>query len=243
MSGWWKVILALAAFLASHGVPAIPGLRAAPIAGLGRRCYIALCSLLSLLLLAWSILAVGRAPSVEPWPLQPWHHWVPFFAMPFVCLLAVLGLGVPLSLGGRAEGFDPERPGIAGIARHPLLWAFALWAFALWAFAPWAGAHALARGDLAHVALFSAFALFSLPGARAIDRRRQRQLGLKAWQAPAVDAPFFPFGRLGRTRLAGWASVSLVLRLRLALLLFPGLVALHPPVIGASPLPPGLGHG
>lgn len=235
MSGWGEVLAAFAVFLLSHALPAQPAVREVLVGRLGRGPYLALYSAVSLLVLAWLILAVGRAPYIALWPFQPWQLWAPLIAMPFVCLLASFGLGVanPLSLGGHETGFDPERPGIAGITRHPLLWALALWA----------GAHALAKGNLAHVALFGTFTLFALLGAWAIDRRRQRRMGIETWQTLARHAPFFPFGRLSETRLAGWSLPSLVLRLAVAILVFLGFLALHIPVIGLSPLPQGLVHG
>ncbi len=235
MSGWWEVLLALALFLASHALPARPGLRAALIERLGRGLYFSLYGLVSLVLLAWLILAVARAPYLELWPPAAWQLWVPFLVMPLACLLMALGFWAPnpLSLGGRERGFDPERPGIAGITRHPLLWAIALWA----------GAHLVANGDLAHLLLFGVFLVFALHGAAAIDRRRRAALGEAQWAALSAHAPFVPFGRLAAPRLAGWTILPLALRLLAALVLFMALLHLHQPVIGVSPLPLELAGG
>ena len=58
-----------------------------------------------------------------------------------------------LSLGSRSkQPFDPARPGIAAITRHPLLWALTLWSLA----------HLAPNGDLAHGLLFGSFALTAL---------------------------------------------------------------------------------
>ncbi|MEQ8652147.1 MAG: NnrU family protein [Kiloniellales bacterium] len=235
MGGWGEVLAALSVFLLSHALPARPALREALVARMGRGAYLAVYSSVSLLVLIWLIVAVGRAPYVPLWSFQPWQLWLPLIVMPFACLLASLGLGIanPFSLGGRDTGFDPERPGVVGITRHPLLWALALWA----------AAHALANGDLAHVALFGTFLFFSLLGAWAIDRRRQVRMGLETWRTLARNAPFLPFGRLGRTRLTGWALPSLLMRLLLAVIVFLGLLMAHLPVIGLSPLPLELMHG
>ncbi len=235
MSGWWEALLAMAVFLLSHSIPARAGLRDRLVGQFGRAGYLTLYSLISLVLLVWLIVAIGRAPYVPLWPFATWQLWVPLLVMPFVCLLAALGLAVPnpLSLGGLSQGFDPDRPGIVGITRHPLLWAFALWAVA----------HALAKGDLAHLFLFGGFALFSILGAWVIDRRRRRQLGHATWRELARNAPFLPFGRLGATRLSGWPLWPSALRGGFAVLLFAALLVLHEPVIGLWPLPPGLTHG
>ena len=87
----------------------------------------------------------------------------------YVLIILVLAAGRPnpLSFGGRRTGFDPARPGIAGFARHPLLWALFLWS----------GAHLLVNGDLTHVILFGAFAIFCLMGMGLLDRRRRREMG------------------------------------------------------------------
>ncbi len=78
-------------------------------------------------------------------------------AMPFVCLLLAFGVGAPnpLSFGGAAEArFDPDRPGVAAVARHPVLLAIVLWSTA----------HAVPNGDLAHLSCL-ACSLVSQPWA------------------------------------------------------------------------------
>jgi uncharacterized membrane protein len=111
-------------------------------------------------------------------------------------------------------------------ARHPLLWAIVLWA----------GAHAVPNGDLAHVLLFGGFAVFSLLGMRAIDRRRRRLLGAEAWARLAYRTSFLPGASLavGRCRPGGPASPW---RLAAASLLWLALLLLHERVIGVTPLP------
>jgi uncharacterized membrane protein len=82
------------------------------------------------------------------WQFSPWKIWVPNIAMPIACLLLAFGIAAsnPLSIAARIdETFDPDRPGIAGVTRHPVLWAAALWAFA----------HAVPKGDLAHILLLA----------------------------------------------------------------------------------------
>ena len=91
-----------------------------------------------------------------------------------VCLILALAIvrPNPFSFGGaRNAKFDPARTGIVRLHRHPLLLALALWATA----------HAVPHGDLAHVILFGTFAVFAVMGTRLIDRRRQREMGIR-WQ-------------------------------------------------------------
>ena len=149
--------------------------------------------------------------------------------MPVVCLLAAYGTAAPtpFSFGGRGnERFDPEAPGIAGVARHPLLWAIALWA----------GSHLVANGDLAHAILFGTFAGFALLGMRMLDRRGQGRRGEAEWRRLAARTSLLPGAALvsGRWRPRGAPSV---LRLAVAMLAWVALLLLHPPVIGVSPLP------
>jgi uncharacterized membrane protein len=220
---------AFAVFLLSHIVPARPAMRARLRAVLGERGFLAVYSLVSVAVLVWLIAAAAWAPYVELWPFAPWQMWVPNLVMPFACLLAAFGVGAanPLSFGGRpAARFDPDRPEIAGVSRHPLLLALALWA----------GGHVLPNGDLAHVLLFGTFALFSLTGMLAIDARRRRMLGDAAWRRLAARTSLVPLAALvdGRWR-PGWRIDPV--RLGVAGAVYGGLLALHPWVIGVSAVP------
>ncbi|MDR5653223.1 NnrU family protein [Ruixingdingia sedimenti] len=226
MAGWGEFVLAYAAFLLSHVIPTRPAIRDPAAAVLGQRGFTLAYSLLSVVLLTWLIVAAGRAPYVGLWDHAVWQRWAVNLAMPVALALVVFGLGAPnpLSFGGRAAGFDPDRPGIAGVARHPLLWALLLWA----------SAHMIANGDLAHVLLFGGFALFSAMGMRMIDRRKRRRM--PDWAQLAARTSAFPFAALmtGRWRPRGGPSVW---RLAVWLAVWLALLWLHLPVIGADPLP------
>ncbi|WBU60131.1 NnrU family protein [Paracoccus albus] len=226
MSGWTEVSIAFAAFLAAHIIPMRPGLKARLVAILGRTGYLIGFSLLSLGLLYWLLRAAGRAPYVEIWPQQLWQRWLVNFAMPFAIALTVFAVGArnPFAFGGRSEGFDPERPGIVGFTRHPLMWAFALWA----------GAHLLVNGDLAHVMLFAPLLLFALSGVFAAEARARRVL--PDFQRLAAHSSLWPGAALltGRWRPRGLPSLP---RLFITLLVWAALIHLHPLLIGPSPLP------
>jgi uncharacterized membrane protein len=231
MAGWGEFLGAFTVFLLSHALPARPAVRGPLVAALGERGYLILYSLMSVAVLAWLIAAAGRAPFVQLWPYAAWQAWLVNLAMPLVCVLIAFAVGAPnpLSLGGRGAGFDPRRPGIAGVARHPLLLALSLWA----------AVHAVANGDLAHLLLFGGFAGFAMLGMRVLDRRRRRLLGEVAWMRLAARTSDWPLAALldGRWR-PGLPRVADALRLALGLLLWLALLVLHPPVIGVSPLPP-----
>lgn len=228
MTGWAEFIAAFAVFMLSHMLPSRPALRGPLVAVLGRAGFITAYSLLSIVLLGWLIVAAGRAPTVTLWYFAPWQTWVPTFAMLSACLLGAYGLGAanPLSFGGRRTGFDPDRPGIAGVTRHPLLLALALWA----------GGHMVPNGDLAHILMFGVLGGFALLGMWAIDRRQRRTLGDAAWREQTRATSLLPFSALisGRWKPRGRPSVW---RLLAGLLAYAVLTGLHPAVIGAWPHP------
>ena len=215
MSGWAELGLAFALFAAAHLIPVRAGLRPYLVGFAGQQTYLASYALVSVGLLAWLIVAAGRAPYVGLWASAPWQAWTALVAMAPVCMLVALGLGVPNPFsfgGGDAARFDPSRPRIVGVTRHPLLWALAVWA----------GAHLLANGDLAHLLLFGGFLVMALTGIVQLDRRARRRLGDARWV------------RLARRNLTGWRGVD-ALRLAGAVLLYAALLLAHSPVIGVSP--------
>ena len=214
---WLEFTAAFAAFFLTHSLPLRPALRPHLQRTLGRRGFMLAYSALSLAVLGWLIAAAGRAPFVPLWNWAPWQHFVPLVVMLPVCLILSLAIARPnpFSFGGaRNETFDPARPGIVRLNRHPLLLALALWATA----------HVVPNGDLAHVILFGTFSGFALFGQRLIDRRKRHQMG-KDWDALAA-------------KVKGAAPLPLPLpRLVTGLALYLLLIAAHPILFGVSPLP------
>jgi len=227
MMGWWNFAAAFAAFFASHAIPASPAVKRWLKTRLGRSGYGVLFSLLSTAILIWLIMAAARAPWVDVWYQYPWMRWAANIAMPCAILLAVFAIGAPnpLSFGGRRHGFDPDHPGIAGVTRHPLLWALLLWSLA----------HLLVNGDLAHVILFGAFAGFCIAGMPMLDARKKCELG-KDWDRMAARTANLPLAAWlsGRWRPVTAPSVA---RLLIAAAVWAAVLAAHPHVIGVSPLP------
>lgn len=150
--------------------------------------------------------------------------------MPFVVALLAFSVAAPnpLSFGGaRNERFDPKRPGVVGLARHPLLLALALWAFA----------HVIPNGDLAHVVMFGLLGSFALLGTPLIDRRKRRALGEAQWSMMARNTSLIPLTAwLARGAPTGVRRVSLP-RVCAALATSVSAIGLHAPVIGAAPWP------
>jgi len=229
MLAWLPFAGAFALFVLSHAVPARPAVRARLVRSLGHHGYLAAYVAVSLATLAALIAAAKAAPYVPLWALAPWQRWVPNIAVPVACVLAAYGTAAPnpLSFGGRrTHTFDPDAPGIAGLTRHPLLWALALWA----------GAHAVPNGNLAHVLLFGGLAGFAGAGSIMLDRRYRRRTGRAAWRCLARRTSLVP----GAALLAGrWRPRALPApgRAAVGVLAWAALLALHGPVIGVSPLP------
>lgn len=216
MSGWDAYAAAWAVFLLSHAVPARPRIKALLVARLGAGGFGVVYSAVSVIALGWLVVAAGNAPVVVLWGWASWHLVFAQSAMLAACMLVALSAFAPnpLSFGGRRnDRFNPARPGISGLVRHPFLAALVLWSVG----------HLPANGDLAHALMFAGFAVFAVLGMRAIDRRRRRELGAAEWARLAggpVSGPSFWSFRL----LAGGALWIL-------------LAALHPWLVGPAVWP------
>lgn len=219
---WIPYTIAFGVFFLTHSLPVRPPLRPWLQARLGPRGFTAAYSVLSVAVLVWLILAAADAPHVPLWPRAVWQDHVALTLMLPVCLILALALGRPnpFSFGGaRNARFDPARPGIIRLTRHPLLAALALWA----------AAHVLPNGDLAHLLLFGTFAVFALIGRPLVERRTRRELG-PAWDRlhhEIMAAPLLP-----RRPAPGD-----LIRIALGLAAYVALIWLHPRVLGVGPLP------
>ncbi|TDI55780.1 MAG: NnrU family protein [Alphaproteobacteria bacterium] len=178
-------LAALVVFVLAHVVPARPGLRGRLVGWLGQRTYQALYSALSLALLAWLISAAIRAPEIVIWEPARWQGVLALIAVPLALTLIFAGLikPNPLSVSLSTKGYDPARPGLLAITRHPVLWGFSLWG----------GAHVAANGDLVGIILFGVLTLFALIGTKILDRRKARLLGDEEWRRLAAHTANAPF--------------------------------------------------
>jgi uncharacterized membrane protein len=224
MGGWGEAAAAWSVFLLSHMLPARPWLRRKLVAACGERGFLVAYSLASVAVLAWLIAATGRAPYLPLWGWAPWQVWVPNLAMPVACVLLALGLGIPnpFSIGGaRSDRFDPARPGVLALTRHPVLIAIVLWA----------AAHVPPNGDVATAGLFVAFVAMGVFGMRALDARRQRAWGETQWCSMTRGTSTW------RVRGSGLVRTQVALRVTLGLAAWLLLLALHPILFNVSPLP------
>lgn len=223
------LILSILIFIVAHVIPAYRPLRGRLIAVLGQRVYLTAYMALSLSLLAWVAFAYAGAPYIGVWTQMPWMRWAPILVMPlaFVLLAASLILPNPLSVAVRTQGFDPERPGLLAVTRHPLMWAVTLWA----------GAHMVPNGDVASLMLFGLLCALSLAGPVILDVKHKKRLGESAWKRLAKCTSNVPFVALlrGRTRAnLDWRDA---ITIAVGLFFYAGFLHLHVYLIGVSPLP------
>ena len=221
-----QFIAALLVFLGLHMVPAIPALRTRLIAAMGRRIYLIVYSLVSLLALGWLFHAAMRLDFVPLWEPAPWQAWLPLVLTPLGLFFLVAGLlsPNPASISLRKPDLAPGA--ITTITRHPVLWGFALWA----------GSHLVPNGDLRSLLLFGALLAFALLGMVITDRRARRRLGPQ-WPAIAAETSILPFGAIlaGRTSLRLDRNVAIAVFIS-ALLTAWLLLGGHAVLFGADPL-------
>ena len=216
-----ELYLSSAAFIAAHLVPTYLPLRQALVRLLGERLYIALFIILSIGLSIWLAVAFIQAPYVEVWQQSEWHRWASLLIMPLSCLLGFIGLTSynPFSFGLGFKQYDPARPGVVRLTRHPVIWAMALWS----------AAHIVTNGDEAGITLFAMMLALSALGANSMRRRRKAALGPEHWQQLQQTSGSTPLTTaLMQIKLWQWLG---------GIVLFGGLIALHEIVIGVSPLP------
>ncbi len=212
-----ELTAALIVFILAHVIPAYGPLRQSLINLLGKRLYIVLYSSLSVVLFIWLGFAFFNAPYIELWGQPAWTRWVPLLGMPIVCVAFMGGFFAsnPLSLSIGKQKFDPERPGLIGLSRHPVMIAFALWP----------ALHLPPNGDVRSVLLFGLLLALSIYGPYTIDKRKKQSLGQEEWQRLAASKGNF-------TGSNGWLAGILGGAALYVLLLWA-----HESVIGASPLP------
>lgn len=221
-----QLLAAMGLFVALHSVPAIPVIRQYLIDRLGRRLYLGLYSLVSLISLGWVFHSSFGLDYVELWPPAAWQAWVAVILMPVALFLLVAGLISPNPVSITFHRGAARYGAIVAITRHPVLWGFILWA----------GSHVIANGDLRSLVLFGGLGLFAALGLILAERRGRRRVGA-AWSDLAATTAILPFAALlvGRARLQ--VDVHLFVGLLIASLVTAWLLAGgHAALFGADPL-------
>lgn len=219
--------IAVLAFLLSHLIPAFKPLRAALVKAMGERLYVAAYGSLTLLIMVWIGFAYAEAPYVELWEFQEWTRWVPLLGMPVVCIFLVCGLlaANPFSVG-YGKNWNPDKPGIVAVTRHPVTWGFTLWALV----------HIPPNGDARSLLLFGLMAVLGFTGPKSLDAKRRAKMGPEVWDEQAAKTSVFPFVAIlkGRTKFSfsdiGYGKITGGFMLYLLFLYF------HQDVIGVDPM-------
>lgn len=223
------LILTICVFIVFHILPAIGPVRRTLIGAIGKGPYIVGYSMASLGLLGWVGIAYGEAEYIEVWAFDPWMYWVPVVLMYPACALLVgsLAHANPLSVGVRGDSFNPEKPGIVSVTRHPLMWGLVLWS----------ASHMVPNGDVASLLMFGLFTGLGLAGPKSLDMKAQRKLGAEKWAALAGPTSNVPFAAILRGRTpADWGNVFCQPAIG-GMILYGALMGAHYFVIGVSPLP------
>lgn len=189
----WSLGAASAFFAALHLFIPAGTLRASLVARLGLWGYRGVFSALAIIGLVWMALAYRVAEPVMLWGYSDGARWLAVALMPVAFTLFAGSHSRKSPTAMRAPGaFDPARPGIFAVTRHPMMWSFGLWAIL----------HVLANGDLPSLIFFGTFALVALAGTVAIDRRRRAEAP-PGWAGVEASTSNLPFAALlaGRARL------------------------------------------
>ena len=218
------LLIGAAIFFGGHLLLSSGPVRPRLAAALGERGFLALFSTVALIGLIWLGYGYAVAPR-DPWWGGPGLAVVPLVLMAPAALLYVGAFSQrnPTSVGQSAEG-EAAR-GIVRITRHPFLWAMVLWAIG----------HLIVNGDFPSVVLFGGILALAFIGMGEIDRKT-RARDPEGWAAFEARTSVVPFAAIaqGRNRLV-WSEIGWW-RLALAAALYAALLALHPFVIGVSPV-------
>ena len=188
-------------FVGGHFLLSWPPVRTRLVAVLGEKPFLGAYALVSVVFLAWAVVAYRGAPFVGMWDLGIAGRIVAAGLTPIALVLALVGLTTPnpTAVGGeRVLDATQAVRGIVTITRHPFLWGVALWAVA----------HLAANGDAASAMLFGGMLLLSLGGMLAIDQRRALRLG-DAWRAFAAKTSLVPFAAAAAGRVkVDWKGIG-----------------------------------
>ncbi len=227
----WGLALAAAFLLATHFGISSSGLRPALVDRLGEGAYLGLYSLVSAVAFAWLIWAYAAVPYVQLWPWAAWQSWVPAIVLPLALLFVVGSLTAPNpTVVGQDKALTSAEParGLLRITRHPFLWGVGLWGLA----------HIVPNGDAGSVIFFGALAALGLVGAVLIDAKKRASRGLD-WERFEEATSLVPFKAIidGRQSLPRAAAEFGTLRLVATVVIYGGLLHLHPWLFGVHAIP------
>jgi uncharacterized membrane protein len=190
------LILACTAFVGSHFLMSHTA-RDAMIRVFGNGRYFLVYSLVSLLLLAWMILAFRAAP-IGPnlWDVENWH-WIAASALTLIATVLYAGSmsGNPALPSPSADKHAAKKPhGVFLVTRHPMMWSFALWATA----------HILIAPRSAVLIFMISIIILALAGSWAQELKKTQVMGVE-WESWLRKTSYFPrFHRLPTVGVLPW---------------------------------------
>ncbi len=195
--------LAAIAFPGTHFVMSHP-LRKPLVQAMGERAFLGVYSLVSVVTLAWVVIAYRLAPQGSPlWAVGNGLWMVATLLMLIASVLLAGSLvrnpafpnpGAPAAAPGPARG-------VYAVTRHPMFWSFAIWGVA----------HILVYPTAKTFIVASSIIVLSLVGATLQDRKKER-LQPEVWPAWERQTSYVPFAAVvaGRARLGGFGLFDLL---------------------------------
>ena len=213
------LVLATAAFLATHFVSATP-LRPALVHAMGEWPYRGLYSLVALVTLGWMIWAYPAAPREA---LFPGFREISHVLMPLAFVFLACGFSRNPTIVGADKLLKSEDParGVIRITRHPIMWAFMLWA----------AAHIVAVPSARALIFFGAMLLLAAIGTLFMDARKRANPDWARFAAVTSHVPFQAVVEK-RNRIV-WREIGW-LRPLLGLIAFVLLFFVHPWLFGVA---------
>jgi uncharacterized membrane protein len=220
-----QIVLALAAFLLLHSVPALPTIRGRLTAALGLRLYLLVYSTTSVAQLIWVLHAAWNTEYVEIWRPDSRSILANLVLSPLGLFLVTAGLISPNPAS--ISFMTGTTPGaITTLTRHPVLWGFFLWSLG----------HLAANGDTRSLLVFGGLGLFSAVGILVAEKRARRRMG-EDWLPVERSTSIFPLIALlsgrAKLRLDGHLVAGLAVTLLITLWLLAGG---HAALFGADPI-------
>ena len=223
-----NLVIAMLVFVGLHVFVAGTGLRGVLVRAIGENAYRGMFSVLALGGLIWVAMAYRAAPMAPVWDPPSVLRWITLLFVAFGIWMIVASIRSRNPASGHEDRLtapDAVR-GVVALTRHPFMWGVVLWSIG----------HLLARGDQAAMVLFGGFGVLAILGSLSQDRKLRAKHG-QDWDGFAGRTSFVPglalFAGRATFRLSdvGWRSPLV------ALILFVILVAAHPWLFSASPLP------
>lgn len=206
----------------SHVIPSAPVVRAWLLDLMGPKAFRVVYSLVSTVTVAWFILAYrSSGPGEQLFVPAGWIIWLALIVVPLALFLMVARLGTPFGEIAKPEAVR----GIYRVTRFPGSWGVLLWATV----------HLGATGDAKRVLAFGTFTLIALTALLKNEYVLGKEQSAEA-RAFRDQTRFFPFAEI-LTRRQNPVLRDLGWKIPLAsILLFIGVLALHPFLFGVDPL-------